>query len=116
MKRFDRMDRVSELVHREVSTIIDRELRDTRIGMVTVTGVEVSRNLRNAKIFVTILGVKAEIKSSIGALNDASAYIRKCLGERIVLKYLPELKFYFDSTLAEGMRIDKLFDEINKQS
>lgn len=113
LKRFNRSDRVSHLIHREVSSIIDRELRDQRIGMVTVTGVDVSKDLRNARIYVSILGNHEEIKPSLDALNAASAFIRTCLGTRIVLKYLPTLSFHYDSSTVDGMRIDKLIDQIN---
>ena len=113
MKRFNRSDRVSHLIHREVSSIIDRELRDQRIGMVTVTGVDVSKDLRDARIYVSILGNNEEIESSLNALNAASAFIRTCLGTRVVLKYLPVLSFHYDSSTIDGMRIDKLIDQIN---
>ena len=82
--------------------------------MVTVTGVEVSRDLRNARVFVSILGSEEEIKTSLDALNEASGFIRTCLKTRVVLKYLPALRFYYDSSTVDGMRIDKLIDEINK--
>ena len=82
--------------------------------MVTVTGVEVSRDLRHARIFVSTLGSEEEIKASLDALNEASGFIRTCLKTRVVLKYLPALRFYYDSSTVYGMRIDKLIDEINK--
>ena len=116
MKRYNRIDRVSQLVHREISTIIDIELRDKRIGMVTVTGVEVSKDLRHARVFVSILGDDEEIKSSLDALNEASPFIKSHLKTRVVLKYLPDLRFFYDSSTVDGMRIDKLIEEINKQS
>ena len=113
MKRFNRSDRVSHLIHREVSAIIDRELRDQRIGMVTVTSVDLSRDLRNARIYVSMLGSDEDIKSSLEALNNASSFIRTCLKTRVVLKYLPTISFVYDSSTVDGMRIDKLIDEIN---
>ena len=112
MHRFNRSKRVSELIHREISVIIDQELRDSRIGMVTVTGVDISKDLKNAKVYVSVLGNEDEARLSLDTLNTASQFIRLRLGERIVLKYLPSITFYFDSSTVDGMRIDKLLNEI----
>jgi len=116
MKRFNRTDRVSALIHREVANIIDLELKDTRVGMVTITGVEVSRDIRNARVYVSVLGGNDETASTLDALNDAAAFIRSRLKTKVILKYIPELRFFFDSSTVDGMRIDKLIDEINKPS
>ena len=115
MHRFNRTKRVSELIHREISTIIDQELRDSRIGMVTVTGVDISRDLKNARIYVSVLGNEDEVKLSLSTLNAASQFIRLRLGERVLLKYLPAISFYFDSSTVNGMRIDKLLNEIKNK-
>ena len=114
MKRFNRIDRVSELIHREVANIIDLELKDTRVGMVTVTGVEVSKDIRNARIYVSVLGNSEETASSLAALNNAAAFIRSRLKIKVILRYIPELRFYFDSSTVDGMRIDKILDQISK--
>ena len=116
MKRFDRIDRVSELIHREVAYIIDLELKDTRVGMVTVTGAEVSKDFRIARVYVSVLGNSEETASSLEVLNKATAFIRSRLKTKVILRYIPELRFYFDSSTVDGMRLDKLIDEINKPS
>ncbi|MBN1292619.1 MAG: 30S ribosome-binding factor RbfA [Candidatus Latescibacteria bacterium] len=116
MKRFNRSDRVSHLIHREVSEIIDHELRDERIGMVTVTGVDVSKDLRNAKIYVSILGTENDIKDSMKALNAATGFIRTTLGSRVILKYLPTISFQHDTSTINGMHIDKLLEKIKKET
>ena len=113
MQRYKRIDRVSELMGREISVIIDRELRDTRLAMVTVTGVDVSKDLRSARIFVSVLGGEEETKLSIEALNNASQFIRARLGERITLKHIPHLTFYFDSSTVDGMKMDRILDNLN---
>jgi len=113
MKRYNRMDRVSELVRREISIILDMDMRDKRIDMVTVTGADVSRDLRNARIYVSKLGGDDEIAATVDALNDAASYIHMLLGQRVVLKYTPELTFVYDSSLEYGMRMEKLFGDIN---
>jgi ribosome-binding factor A len=115
MHRFDRSDRVSNLVHKEISEIIEHEMQETLTGMVTVTGVEMSRDLKNARVFVSVLGDDALVQSSIEALNGATGFIRARLRERMILKRIPMLSFAYDSSTVHGMYIDKLFDEINKQ-
>ena len=117
MHRYKRSERVSELIRREISIIIDQKLRDGRIGMVTVTGVDMSNDLKNAKVFVSIFGSEEEERSSLLALNSASEFIRARVGEKVTLRYLPKLSFYIDSSTVEGMRMDKLLDEIkNKEN
>jgi len=112
MHRYERTERVSELIHREISQIIDHEIRDERVSMVTVTGVKMSRDIKNARIYVSVLGDEEETKISIAILNKASNFIRALLGERIILKYLPAISFYHDSSTINGMRIDKLLEKI----
>lgn len=116
MNRCKRTDRISNLIHRAVSSIIDNNLRDARIGMVTVTGVEVTKDLKNARVYVSMLGNDEEIDNSLNVLNNAANYIRLCLGEKIILKYTPALRFYYDSSTVDGMRMDRLLDEIKKES
>ena len=115
MHKFNRTKRVSELIHREISIIIDQELRDSRIGMVTVTGVDISKDLKNARIYVSVLGDEDEVKLSLSILNAASQFIRLRLGERVILKYLPAISFYFDSSTVTGMHIDKLLNELKNK-
>jgi len=115
MHRYQRSDRVSELISREIAVIIDRELRDTRIAMVTVTGVDMSADLKNARVFVSVLGSEIEIENSISALNNAASFIRARLGERVTLRYLPKLVFFYDSSTVDGMRMDRILEEIKRK-
>ncbi len=114
MNKFKRSDRVSKLIHRTISNIIETELSDSRIGMATVTGVDLSRDLKNARVFVSVLCGDNDVEKSIGALNNAANYIKVRLGESLNLKNIPSIKFYYDSSIVDGMRMDKLLDEINK--
>ena len=116
MNRFKRSDRVSQLIHRAVSNIIENELRDSRIGMFTVTGVDMGKDLKNARIYVSVLGDENDVESSLTALNNASSYIRVRISERVDLRNIPAIMFYYDSSTIDGMRIDKLLNEINKES
>jgi ribosome-binding factor A len=115
MHGFNRSDRVSALIHREISNIIEHELEGTYKGMVTVTGVEMSRDLKNAKVYFSVLGDQDDVESTVEALNNAASFIRTLLSEKVILKRVPVLSFSYDSSTIHGMYIDKLFDEINKQ-
>ncbi len=108
-KEFSRSRRVAQQMQREVAVILQREVKDPRVGMVTVSDVEMSRDLQHAKIFVTFLNIEDEqIATGIKALNDASGYIRILLGKAMQLRVVPELRFAYDKTLVEGMRISNL--------
>jgi len=116
MNQHLRSDRVNELIHRCISTIIESELDDERIKNVTVTGVEVTRDLKHAQIYVSVLGDEQETAISIKSLNGAAGFIRMRLGQEIILRHIPELQFRYDNSLVEGMRMDKIFEEINQKS
>ncbi len=115
MARYKRTDRVSELIRREISDIIANDVRDERIGMVSVSGAEVSRDLKNATVYVTVLGDETDVDISVKALNNAAQYIRSCLSERVELRYIPVIKFLFDNSIISGMRMDKILDDIKNQ-
>ncbi|KZN49232.1 30S ribosome-binding factor RbfA [Pseudoalteromonas luteoviolacea] len=114
MREFSRTDRVAQQIQKEIAVILQREIKDPRLGMVTVSAVEVSRDLSYAKIFVTVLNSKSDddTKKNLAIMNDATGYIRSLLGKRIRARIMPELKFVLDNSLMEGMRISNLVDEV----
>ncbi|KZN50634.1 30S ribosome-binding factor RbfA [Pseudoalteromonas luteoviolacea] len=114
MREFSRTDRVAQQIQKEIAVILQREIKDPRLGMVTVSAVEVSRDLSYAKIFVTVLSSKSDedTKQNLAILNDATGYIRSLLGKRIRARIMPELRFVLDNSLMEGMRISNLVDEV----
>ena len=91
-----------------------RNVKDRRIGLVTVTGVDLSPDLRHAKVFVSTMGSDREKSESLEALNHASGWIRHELGQRIRMKFLPEIVFRADTSQEYGERIDRLLDEIKE--
>ncbi len=116
-KEFSRARRVAQQLQREVAMILQREVKDPRIGMVTVSDVELSGDLQHAKIFVTFLnygGQDAEqteaqrIESGLKGLTEAAGSLRILLGKAMQLRVVPELRFAYDKTLVEGMRISNL--------
>ena len=113
MGQVKRSERVSGLVHRILSTIIEHDLWDQRVKNVTLTGVEVSRDLKHANVYVSVLGDDDETVAAIKALKGATSFLRLRLGEEIKLRYTPELHFRYDSSIVDGMRMDKLLAELN---
>ena len=114
-KEFSRTQRVSQQIQKEIALILQREIKDPRLGMVTVSGVDVSRDLAYAKIFVTFLTTGEQTpKESLEALNEAAGYIRSLLGKAIRLRVTPEVTFFYDESLTEGMRISNLVSQAVK--
>ena len=93
--------------------MIFRDMKDRRIGFVTVTGVQVSPDLRHARIFISLMGSEAEKKESLAALNHATGWVRRELGQRIRMRFVPDVVFSMDTTQDYGEHIDRLLDEIN---
>ncbi len=116
-KEFGRPQRVSQELQKEIAIILQREIKDPRLGMmVTVSGVEVSRDLAYAKVFVTFLNDQDEeaVKNGLKALKEASGYIRILLGKAMRLRIVPELTFFYDNSLIEGMRMSNLVSNVIK--
>lgn len=107
-----RQRKVAELLHEEISQLIQYGTQDPRIGFVTVTGVEVTPDLRLARVYVTVLGDKADANSTLEGLNNAKGYFRRQLGQSISLRYIPELVFKLDTSLEQGMHIEHLLDSL----
>ncbi len=110
---FKRAERVSDQMKQEIADILMRKIKDPRIGFVTITDVEVTDDLKNAKVFVSIYGSDKE--KSLAGLRSASAFIRAELGKRMRLKFVPELLFRFDNTVEQGAHIMELLREIERE-
>ena len=105
----DRTDRISEEIKREISIIIQNELKDPRLAkMISVTSVDVTRDLRYAKVYVSVLGNEDEKRDSCSGLKSAAGYIRREIGRRIQLRYTPEIIFELDDSIERGVYINKL--------
>ncbi|MCG9545001.1 MULTISPECIES: 30S ribosome-binding factor RbfA [Vibrio] len=112
-KEFSRTQRVSQQLQKELALILQREVRDSRIGMVTISDVEVSRDLAYAKVFVTFLCIGEQTpESCLAALKEHEVPIRMALGKRIRHRLTPEVRFTYDNTLVEGMRMSNLVSEV----
>ena len=110
MKEFSRVDRLSQQMKKEMAVILQREIKDPRLhSMITVSDVEVSRDLSHAKVFVTFLGLADDkVEDNLKILNDASGFVRSLIGKRIQTRIVPHIRFAFDESLNEGIRMANL--------
>lgn len=104
--------RLAESIKLEVSRIIREDIKDPRLGFVTVTDVEVTDDLRYAKVFVSIMGTEAEVKEGMEILTKASGYMRGELGKILRIRYVPEVSFKYDHSIEHGAHISKLLREV----
>jgi ribosome-binding factor A len=109
-----RTNRVGEQIKKELSQILQRELKDPRIGFVTVTGVEVSGDLSQAKVFISVLGGEEQRADTLKALEKAKGFMRTEIGRRVRLRHTPDLIFKFDESIEYGSRIESLLHQINQ--
>ena len=124
-----RMQRVADQIQRELASLIQMEVNDPRVGMVSVTGVSVSKDLAHAKVHVTVLNTltedsqvnestlsepgdldKLEVEENIKALNKAAGYLRSLLAKRLSTRSVPKLRFYYDASIERGQQLSSLID------
>ena len=125
-----RAQRIADQIQREIAVLIQQEVSDPRVGMVSVTGVDVSNDLAYAKIYITVLNSLAgdeqinadtlsepgvldqlEIEENLKALKKASGFLRTLLAKRLRLRVVPKLQFYYDSSIEQGQRLSDLIDD-----
>ena len=106
----DRMRRVDEAMREVLSAAIQSELKDPRVGFVTVTAVETAHDLRRARVFVSVLGSEPERRRSLQALESAHGYLQRRVAGELRLKHTPTLEFAYDDSIDRGFRIDELLD------
>ncbi|MGR2740691.1 30S ribosome-binding factor RbfA [Billgrantia sp. Q4P2] len=113
MREFKRTDRVGDQLQKELAVLIQREVKDPRLGMVTVSGVTVSRDLGYADVYVTLLGEDSpeRIKENLKVLKQAAGFLRSQIARRIKLRHVPELRFHYDESVVRGQRLSSLIDE-----
>ncbi|WP_253447804.1 30S ribosome-binding factor RbfA [Halomonas sp. Y3] len=113
MREFKRTDRVADQLQKELAVLIQREVKDPRLGMVTVSGVEVSRDLGYADVHVTLLGedTPERIKENLKVLKQAAGFLRGQIAKRIKLRHVPELRFHYDESVVRGQRLSSLIEE-----
>lgn len=108
----NRLARINEQLKREVAQILRREVRDPRVGVVTVTAVETVKDLAVAKVFVRVMGSDEEKAETLEGLETAAPYVRRLLAESLTLRHVPELRFQIDRSLEHAQRIESILSEV----
>ena len=108
-----RLDRVNQLIKEEVSMLLQRELKDPRLGFVTVTEVDTAKDLRLAKVFVSVLGDDEQWKASMAALTSARGFVRNWLRQHLDLRITPEIAFHPDRSMEHAARIQALLKNLH---
>ena len=109
-----RQEKIAEAIRQEASVIIHDKLKDPRLGFVTITSVEITHDLRFAKIFFSVLGNDEAYKKTKEALNSSLGFVRKLIAQRLSLRFAPEIAFYEDRSIEYSVRIDEVLNEIKE--
>lgn len=113
-KEFGRSQRVASQMQKELALILQRDVKDSRLGFVTVNEVVLSKDLASAKIYITVLnGDEADKKANVKVLNEISPFIRHELAKRMRLRHISILHFYYDHSFDTGMRVSELLSDLN---
>lgn len=117
-REFSRTQRIAEQLQRELAQLIQQEVKDPRLGMVTVNGAKISKDLSYADVYITVLGVdesEEQIKTSIKILNNAAGFLRGRLSRQIKLRVMPQLRFHYDASVARGNQLSALINQAVKE-
>jgi ribosome-binding factor A len=114
MATASRSARIADQIQRELAEIVRMDVRDPRVGMITLTGVELSRDQSHCKVFFTILGPESAAEDALEGLQRAAGFLRSELSHRLTTRKVPELHFAFDESVERGVRLSKLIDEALK--
>ncbi len=106
-----RSERVAEQVRIEIAGILQRDLKDPRVGLATCTRVQVSRDLKVAKVYISVLGTSEDQKRTMAVLEGASGFVRRLLWQRLGLRVSPEVRFLFDPSVEYGIKLERLLQE-----
>jgi ribosome-binding factor A len=110
-----RPERVQEALRQEISKIVQREIKDPRIGFITITKVDLTKDLRYAKVYFSVLGERKDNELALKGLNSAKGYIKNLISDRIKLRFVPEVVFKIDDTIEYTKQIYGLLDRIKKE-
>ena len=116
-QEFSRTSRISEVIMRELAQMIQQEVSDPRVGMVTVSHVDVTSDLKYAKVYVTRLnGVESDqdVDECITGLTNAAGFLKRGIAKRVEIRTIPELRFHYDKSLEHGFHMDELIAKANK--
>jgi ribosome-binding factor A len=111
-----RIERVNRAMVKELGLILQQELTDPRLRFVTITNVEISRDLQHAKIFFSVLGESSQVSQAEAGLESARGLIRKLIGQRVRMRFVPELKFIYDKNVLYSTRIEETLEQIKNEA
>jgi ribosome-binding factor A len=112
---FSRADRVSVLIQEALSELLKKNIHDPRLAMATVTSVKMSRDLKLARIYFTIYGDSQKSEAAVQGFESARGFIKRSLAPRLGLRYMPDLKFFYDDSFEYGSHIDQLLGKISEE-
>jgi len=110
-----RSEKVQVQLRKEISRILQEDLKDPRIGFVTVTRIDLTGDLRHAKIYFSVFGDEVLQESSVEGIQSAAGFIRRLVGERLKLKYVPELSFRLDRSIEYSMKLERTFERLRNE-
>src|SRR5579864_471433 len=108
-----RQDQLGEVITHELSDLIRTRMKDPRIGFASITDVEVSADLRHAKVFVSVMGDEQERRATLSTLSHAAGFLRHELAQRLTIRYTPEISFRLDESIAKGVHLLDLINRVN---
>jgi len=116
MRNYRREDQLSGAITRELSDLIRTRMKDPRIGFASITGVELSHDLRYAKVYVSVMGSPEEQRETMRGLDSANGFLRRELAQRLTIRHVPEISFRLDESIARGARVMDLLKQVEKES
>lgn len=115
MKPFSRADRVGELIQQVLAEVLTKSIKDPRLKMATISGVKMSKDLKIARIYFAVSGGQKKIDNALIGFNSAMGYIKRVLASELELRYMPELKFFYDESFDYGARIESLLKSLTAE-
>ncbi len=112
MKPFSRADRVGALMQEVLSDVLHRDIKDPRLDLVTITGIKLSSDLKNARIYFSVTGGAEKVAAALSGFERASGYIRRKLASELELRQMPGLKFFYDESFDYGAHIDSVLRSV----
>jgi ribosome-binding factor A len=113
MRTYRRNDQLGEVIAHELSDLMRTRMKDPRLGFASITGVELSADLRHAKVFVSVMGDEQEQRASMRALGSATGFLRHELAQRLSIRHVPEIEFRLDTSIAQGVHVLDLINQVN---
>ena len=110
-----RTDRVAALIQTVIGELLQKKLKDPRLGFVTITGVDITPDLKLARVFYTVLGKENQKDHTQQALENAAGFFQREIAEELKLRFTPKLSFHFDVAFEEGMKIERILGELHRE-